>query len=118
MLKVKAGVEFTRVAPAGYRILEALRLASRTMGRDLTITSGTDGAHSGATDPHKTGEAFDVRSHDLLPEDRERVLALLVRELGWDRFYVSLEGRGTANEHFHLQRKMGTTYTVADYLGA
>ncbi len=32
---------------------------------DLTITSGTDGAHSGPGDPHYHGEAYDVRSHDL-----------------------------------------------------
>ncbi len=118
MLKVKAGVEFARVAPAGYRILEALRLASRTMGRDLTITSGTDGTHSGPTDPHRRGEAYDVRSRDLSAEERQRLLQLVMTELGREQFYGFLEAAHSVNAHFHFQRRKGTTYTFADYLRA
>ena len=113
---VKPGVEFSVIAPAGYLILDALKQASKTLGLDLTITSGTDGLHSGPLDPHHTGEAFDVRSHDLSPDVKDRVLAAIVGELGTVQFFAFLEAAGTDNEHFHAQRKKGTTFTVEDFL--
>lgn len=100
---------FDLIAPGGFRILGALELAARTLETDLFITSGTDGAHSGPTDPHKRGEAYDVRSHNLIPELRARVLAWTNNELG-DGFYGFLEDPGTGNEHFHFQVKKGGTY--------
>jgi hypothetical protein len=115
-LKVKPGVRFDVVAPAGYRILEALRLASRRLGHDLTITCGSE-AHDPA-DPHSLGEAFDVRCHDLMPEDRPKVVPAVMDELGWERFYGVLEAPNTSNAHFHFQRRKGTVYTFADYLAA
>lgn len=95
-------VRFDVIAPGGFRILGALELAARTLQTELFITSGTDGTHSGPSDPHKRGEAFDVRSHNLLPELRTRVLGFVNQELG-DGFYGFLESPNTANEHFHFQ---------------
>jgi hypothetical protein len=116
-IRVKAGVDFSTVAPAGFCILSALKATSRDLGVDLTITSACDGEHSGPTDPHRLGEAYDVRSHDLLPELRPRVLGAVMQRLGRERFYGFLEAPGTSNEHFHFQRRRGTTFTIADYLG-
>lgn len=115
-VRVKAGVEFTVVAPAGFRILEALKHVAERLDLDLTITSGTDGTHSSPTDPHYTGQAYDVRSHDLDPTLRPKVIDALLTELGRDKFSGFLESPGTSNEHFHVQRKVGTTFTVEDYL--
>lgn len=115
-VKVKPGVEFAVVAPAGFLILQAVKAASRVLKVDLTITSGTDGKHSGPTDPHKTGEAFDIRSRGVDPETKALVLNAVMGELPPLRFYGFLEGAGTANEHFHIQRSKGTTFAVADLL--
>jgi hypothetical protein len=117
-VKIKPGVEFAVVAPGGFLILQSLKAASKTLGIDLTITSGTDGAHSGPTDPHKTGEAYDVRSNDLAHEQKAQVLNAVMGELEMGRFYGFLEGMGTANEHFHFQRSKGTTFSVEDFLNA
>lgn len=115
MIKIKSGVVFT-YAPAGFRILEALKRVSKTMNTDLTITSGSDGVHSGPTDPHRLGEAYDVRTKDLTPAGRSELLAWLRTDLG-SQFYVFLESAGTPNEHLHAQRRANTTYTIRTYLG-
>ena len=116
MIRVKPGVEFAVIGPAGYVIIEALKAASRKLGQDLTITSGTDGAHSGPTDPHHTGEAYDVRSHDFPAALRFVVLKTIMDALDPARFYGFLEAPDTDNEHFHIQRRHGTTFTALDLL--
>ncbi len=115
MIKVKDGVEFTVIAPAGYVILEALKRIAAEEDIDLVITSACDGDHSGPTDPHKTGEAYDIRSHDLDRMMKLQIVMRLVEELG-DRFYAFLESPGLPNEHIHIQRAKGTTFTVEDLL--
>lgn len=115
-VQTKPGVQFGVLAPAGFLILEALRGAAEVLGVDLTITSGTDGTHSGPRDPHFTGEAFDVRSKDLPEGIRNQVVNAVMARLGWRHFFGYLEAPGTDNEHFHFQRKQGTTFTVADLL--
>jgi hypothetical protein len=117
-VKVKPGVTFNVIAPAGYMILDSLKAASKTLGFDLTITSGDDGAHSGPTDPHKTGEAYDVRSNDLAHEQKAQVLHAVMGALEMGRFYGFLEGMDTANEHFHFQRSKGTAFSAQDMLDA
>lgn len=116
MVLVKPGARFDRIAPAGYLILSALRRIADTVDHDLLITSGTDDAHSGPGDPHHLGEAYDVRSHDLTAEQKAAVLRALQTLLGSRRFYFFLEGAGTVSEHFHIQRRKDTTFTIADLL--
>lgn len=116
MIRVKPGVTFA-FHPAGFRILEALKVVSLALGCDLTITSGSDGKHSGPGDPHKSGCAYDIRTHDLTPDQKHTVLAGLQAELG-PKFYVFLEAPGSPNEHLHAQRKKSTAYTMSDYLAA
>jgi len=109
VVRVKDGVEFAKIAPAGFRILEAISKTARTLGVDLTITSGTDGLHSGPDDPHHRGEAYDVRSQDL-GATKPVVLNCFLSLLPQTQFFCFLEAEGTKNEHFHLQVKKGTTY--------
>jgi hypothetical protein len=116
MINVKEGVEFSIIAPAGFLILQALKTTSKTLNLDLTITSGTDGAHSGPTDPHHSGEAFDVRCNDLSSSLKTMVLNAVMYDLGFDRFYGFIEAPDTGNEHLHFQRRKGTTFTVEDFL--
>lgn len=106
----KSSVSFSFIAPGGFEILSAITQASRALDCDLIITSGCDGIHSGPGDPHHSGNAFDIRSHDFSTEQKDRVLAQIMNVLGWERFYGFLEDAGTDNEHFHFQVKKGTVY--------
>lgn len=113
-LQVKPGVQFT-FAPGGFRILEVLKEVALLLGRDLTITSGCDGVHSGPSDPHFSGNAYDIRTHDLAIDVQLRVFTLLTQRLG-PRFYVLHEDQGTDNDHIHVQVKKATVYSMFDYL--
>jgi hypothetical protein len=107
------GVEFARIAPAGFAILAALWQASQSLQCDFQITSGTDGQHSGPTDPHYTGEAYDIRTLGLPAGMAAKLAAFLANELG-AAFYVLHEMPGdtpqTTGEHLHVQRAKGTVY--------
>ena len=107
---VKDGVLFSVIAPGGFRILSAIDSAASNLGLNLVITSACDGEHSGPDDPHHRGEAYDVRSHEFSPEQKDKVLATIMQTLGWSCFYGFLESPGTDNEHFHFQVKKGTVY--------
>jgi len=121
VVRVKEGVTFAAIigaykgtiAPAGFVLLGALVKATHDIGHDLTITSGSDGCHSGETDPHHSGEAYDVRTHDLTNEQKQLALDTISREAG-PLFYAFLEAGGTENEHIHCQRARNTIYPPAD----
>lgn len=108
VVRVKDGVQFTVIAPGGFRILTAIDLTAKLEDIDLVITSACDGAHSGPNDPHHRGEAYDVRSKGL--ENKEAVLAHINALLDQEHFYGFLESPGTDNEHFHFQVKKGTVF--------
>lgn len=116
MIKIKDGVEFI-IAPSGVIILQALKSVSRRLNITLTITSGSDGEHSGPNDPHKRGEAYDVRSHDFDLDLRRRILLIVNSELG-DNFFGFLEDENTPNEHYHFQLKKGSVFNVQLFLGS
>jgi len=108
VIRVKPGVQFTTIAPGGFVLLDAILWAAQDIGHDVTITSGTDGMHSGPDDPHHRGEAYDVRTKDV--PDKDLLLAQIQRRLDAAHFYVFIEAEGTENEHIHGQVKKGTTY--------
>lgn len=114
-----------RLAPAGVRILGALDHTARACGVSLVVTCA-DKEHP-ASDPHSTGEAFDVRTRNLTDAGmKTRVLQTLIATLADDagsdqplpvsigfatkRFYAQLENPGQPNEHLHVQRRNGTAY--------
>ncbi len=109
VVRVKPGVKFDIIAPAGFRILSAFDQVAARLGQDITITSGTDGDHSGPEDPHKKGEAYDARSKDKTLEERNTILSTM-REILGTLFFIFLENPGTDQEHFHAQRRKGTIY--------
>jgi hypothetical protein len=118
-LQVKGGVDFgPSLAPAGARILEALKQVVEPLDFNLTITSARDGVHSGPADPHHSGEAFDVRSNTFQLGQKLAVLTSIRQKLYREprRFYAFLEDAGGPNEHFHIQRRAGTSYSTLDYL--
>jgi hypothetical protein len=128
VVSVKAGVQFTAIAPAGFRLLGAIERAARALRVELTITSACDGAHSGPDDPHHRGEAYDVRSKTLTLGQKEVVLFEILRGCSDEgmglpervpgiahsqstaRFFGFLEAAGTDNEHIHVQLRKGRNY--------
>lgn len=107
-VQVKPGVEFAVIAPGGFVLLSAIQRAAASLSHDLTITSGTDGVHSGPNDPHHRGEAYDVRTNDL--PDKQAALEALQGFLPTDLFFSFIEDPGTVNEHIHCQVRKGTVY--------
>lgn len=128
VVRVKPGVLFTTIAPAGFRMLSAIEGAARACRVDLTITSACDGEHSGPDDPHHRGEAYDVRAHGLSDWQKVSVLDAILRActapgegppaegstiaVGWTtaQFFGFLEAAGTDNEHLHVQLRKGRSY--------
>ena len=110
VVRVKEGVQFSMIAPGGFRILETISLVASIVGTNLEITSACDGCHSGLHDPHHRGEAYDIRTHGLTPEQLSAVLREFGEHLTPGRFYYFLEAAGTENEHIHVQVKKGTEY--------
>ncbi len=110
VVRVKEGVQFTTIAPGGFRILNAIETTARKAGFDLEITSACDGMHSGPNDPHHRGEAYDVRTHGFSQGEKMTILNCFLSLLPADRFYCFLEAPNTSNEHWHCQVKKGTTY--------
>jgi hypothetical protein len=108
VIRVKDGVLFTKIAPGGFRILSCIDIVAESISQDLTITSACDGEHSGPNDPHHRGEAYDLRTHDLI--DKNSILKQIQFGLGQDHFFVFLEAAGTDNEHIHIQVKKGTIF--------
>lgn len=105
-------VRFAVITPATVRLLEALVLVAAGTNDvdDVIITSGTDGVHSGLTDPHHRGSAIDVRSHNFpSSSSKTAFLKSMERALG-ERFFLYLEDPGGPNEHFHLQVRRGVEY--------
>lgn len=106
---VKDGVQFTKIAPGGFRILEVVNKTARLVGVNLTITSACDGMHSGPDDPHHRGEAYDIRTHDL-GDQKLVVLNAILSLLPSANFFAFLESPDTPNEHIHIQVRKDTTY--------
>lgn len=125
-LLIKPGVTFVDpIPPAGQAILGAIKAVAAGLPYDLTITSGSDGIHSGPSDPHHFGNAYDVRSHDLpsIQEKADVLRAVMCRLATHDEeplaqdgglvthcFFGWLEAEGQPNEHFHWQLRHGVTY--------
>lgn len=128
-VRFKDGVlPITTLAPAGVRLLGALDVIARRLGHDLVVTCA-DKEHT-ASDPHSTGEAFDVRTHDLDETLRAALLHELMIELSASpmgdtpapvpgialenlataQFYAQIENPGQPNEHLHAQRRNGRVY--------
>jgi hypothetical protein len=121
-LLTKDGVQFGRIKPAGFKILAVLQAATFIFDRDLTITCGTE-AHP-PSDPHSTGEAYDVRALNMADATILALHNYLRQHLG-DPFTVLYEtpqkpagvlasiavvNPKASAPHFHIQRKAGTVY--------
>lgn len=126
LVTARASAKFDLIAPAGFQIIGALVLVARQCDVDLTITCGSD-SH-GPSDPHSTGEAYDVSVQGFAPATIARITEALRETLGGaftvlyecpskpsdpllaDLAYVNPAATGP---HWHLQRRKNTTYPQA-----
>lgn len=109
------GINTDEVKPA---VWYALGVASEILDKeadvDAIVTSMNDGVHKIGS-RHYSGEAVDLRSkHISNSVVKERVYNALFKALAKEGFDVLLEGKGSTNEHFHIEydpkgeRKFGT----------
>jgi hypothetical protein len=125
VVRVKAGAGFPVLASAGVAILAAVHDATPALGRDLTITSGSEGRGRAATDPHMTGEAADISVAGLTPGEIVKLKAALEARLGplFTVLYetptrpldtalarVAYVNVAATGAHLHIQRKKNTVY--------
>ena len=122
VLRTRRSVRFAQIAPGGFRLLAALDGATKTMGRDLEITCGTDSHTSGR---HPDGEAYDVSVTGLTVAEIARLRSHLQVTLG-KRFTVLYEvpvsptdpaeaaiayvNPKATGKHLHLQVRRVTAY--------
>lgn len=123
VVRMKEGVSFARLLPAGVRILSAVDQACEWLNRDLTISCGNEG--HGALDPHTLGEAVDVSVMLLSPPTIAKLLQWLRQLLG-PAFYAQYETHTPPDDpqlraiavvnpaatapHIHIQRAKGTVF--------
>ena len=119
----KAGCATTTIAPSGVRILGALERCAQVLQHDLVITCGCD-SHP-PDDPHSKGQAFDVRTHDLTPAQKQSLLGAMMQALSegpqdvispkdggyvTGHFFGWLEHPGEDGEHFHFQQRNSVAF--------
>lgn len=123
VVRVKPGVTFAPIAPAGFHILSALDTVAQLVHRDLEITSGSD-SHP-PDDVHALGEAYDISVQGFDAPTIAMIRAGLQQQLG-DAFTVLYETPVKPSDvrlqviaylnphatapHLHVQRRNGTVY--------
>lgn len=103
---LKQGVRVLGIRP---EVVLALIVADGVWSRsgvDLVVTSAIDGTHTRAS-KHYTGCAVDLRTHGMA--DPEKGTTELRDALGAD-YDVILEGKGTPNEHCHVEFDPKSSY--------
>lgn len=96
-------VDISGVRPALLTFVDYLGLVHRVVFlKALVITSGRDGLHS-AGSKHGQGDAVDIRTKDLLPDEQGLLLALLAYAAPANQVAVFDERALGAEAHIHLE---------------
>jgi hypothetical protein len=82
-------------------LFDLIEAAFKLIGKDATITCGTNG-HAG-TDPHYHGYALDFRCNDLTEEEEKVVIGYIEEHVDRAFYYVFHENDGQPEEHIHIQ---------------
>lgn len=102
MIRTKPGVWFDTLRPEIYGTFTGLNvLFAKIAQKDCVITSAADGKHLEGS-LHYKGLAIDIRSKDLAPDLKKRVL-LEMRNFFGPKYDILLENEGKDNEHYHLE---------------
>ncbi|HRU10063.1 MAG TPA: hypothetical protein P5144_11865 [Thermoanaerobaculia bacterium] len=94
-------VRVAAISPAIFRAIAEAADLWGSRGLALVVTSLNDGEHRPGS-RHYSGDAVDLRSHNVPPELRAQLAIDLAARLG-ATFRVLHEAVGTPNEHFHVE---------------
>lgn len=100
-LLLKANVRFGSNVFAMCIAAQVVESIYREIQKDCVITSANDSTH-GVNSLHSHDGALDFRSHMLSDSQKDYVLSEMKRRLN-EGYDILLEGRGTANEHYHIE---------------
>ena len=92
------------MSPAIYAALQEIEPFFGPRSKELVVTSVLDGAHRVGS-LHYTGNAADIRTRSLAPEDR-RELESFAREVLGDAYDVVLE-----SDHLHIEFQPKSPWT-------
>lgn len=123
VVRVKDGVKFDQIAPAGFRLLSTIDRLPGLLNKDVLVTCGTE-AHP-PEDPHSKGEAYDIGVLDMSSHEIQTMLDQF--EAMGPRFYAQYElpltsyadptihgnvihSAQATGPHIHAQRARGTEY--------
>ena len=96
-MRLKEGVS---VHGLGNEIIVALIVINdvyQSFGHECVITSGTDGTH-GYSSEHYKGDAVDIRTNNIKPEEQKSVIAQQIKDRLGNDFDVVLEAT-----HLHCE---------------
>jgi len=96
MLFLKSDVRITGLRPELLLAAVAAMRVYETAGHDFIITACVDGKHMTGS-LHNAGAAIDVRTHDIVPAEVQKLIAQIKTCLGGD-FDVLLEV-----DHIHIE---------------
>lgn len=103
MIECKSSVRFHMILPEIYKLFPILENVWNDYAKTHpVITSANDSIH-GKDSLHKENRALDLRSQNLSEQQKEAILRELIKRLKPIGYDVLLEGRGTKNEHFHIE---------------
>lgn len=98
---VKDGVVFKEINDRLLKIMKVYDQAMVLLKAEAVITSANDGTHLESS-LHYKNLALDLRSRDLTPDKKERLIKELKSELG-SQYQVILEKPGEPGEHAHVE---------------
>lgn len=104
-MRAKPGTGIRDITPQavyGMMVVERVCLNLFGLGYEPTITSADDRVH-GPNSLHPSGNAFDVRTKDILRRDLDSLLTEIKRRLEPLGFDVILEFRNQEQEHIHIE---------------
>ena len=100
-MRLKDGVKLLGIRPEMLVGLQIADTVYKAAGRELTVTSVSDGKHMRAS-AHYSGRAADLRINDVPQVDRSGIVISLKMALGAE-FDVIHENIGLATEHVHIE---------------
>lgn len=101
MLSLKSNVKLDPISPQIVLAIMVCQSIYDYWKFDCVITSMNDSKHSDRS-LHYKGNAFDLRTKNL-PENYKDKIFLEIKQSLTEDFDVIFEGRGTVNEHIHVE---------------
>lgn len=101
-MRLKSTVKFGNNIMAVCTAMTIIDSIYRSYGYECVITSINDSKH-GTKSLHYKNSAFDVRTRSILYEEQKERILTTIKESLTEDFDVLYEGKGTDNQHFHIE---------------